>query len=151
VLWFFWNFELMKFCQNFGETFGEAFGKFWESFVAPSSPPKKHVRNSIYCTVQNLLFAEIVIIPLDILSSADLSYFNLGMFNFVQVMWNFRKISGEILKKLSQESFVNKIQTFVPKVSGNFCVKFWRKFPCCNTSYTPPPPQRAKGIGLHFC
>jgi len=32
------------------------------------------VRNCIYCTVQNLLFAEIVIIPLDIWSSADLSY-----------------------------------------------------------------------------
>jgi len=46
--------------------FGETFGKFWKTFVAPSSPPsppqKKTVRNCIYCTVQNLLFAEIVII-----------------------------------------------------------------------------------------
>jgi len=65
-----------------------------------------------------------VIIALDILSSAHLSYFNLGMFNFVQVMFNFRKISGEILTKLSWESFVKKIQTFVPKVSGNFRVRF---------------------------
>jgi len=68
------------------------------------------------------------------LSSADLSYFNLGMFNFVQVIWNFGKISGEILTKLSRESFVKKIQTFVPKVSENFRVKFWRKFRCRNTS-----------------
>jgi len=83
-----------------------------------------HVRNCIYCTVQNLLFAEIVIIPLDIWSSADLGYFNLCMFNFVQVMRPFRKISGEILTKLSRESFVKKIQTFVSKVSRNFRVKF---------------------------
>jgi len=32
------------------------------------------------------IFAEIVILPLDILSSADLSYFNLGMLNFVLVI-----------------------------------------------------------------
>jgi len=36
--------------------------------------------------VQNLHFAEIVIIALDIWSSADLSYFNGSMFNCVQVM-----------------------------------------------------------------
>jgi len=78
----------MKFCHNFGETFSETFGKFLETFVAPSlpPPPKKNVRSCKYCTVQNLLFAEIVIIPLDIWSSADLSYFNGGMLNFVQVM-----------------------------------------------------------------
>jgi len=77
----------MKFCQNFGVTF-ETFGNIWESFVSPPHPPpqEKHVKNCIYGTVQNLLFAEIVIIPLDIWSSADLSYFNGGMFNFVQVM-----------------------------------------------------------------
>jgi len=38
------------------------------------------------------------------------------------------KILGEILMRLSRESFVKKIQTFVPKVSGNFRVKFRRKF-----------------------
>jgi len=42
VLWFFGNFELMKFCQNFGETFG----KFWERFVAPSSPPSPPQKNT---------------------------------------------------------------------------------------------------------
>jgi len=87
----------------------------------------------IYWTVQNLLFAEIVIIPLGILNSADLSYFNLGMFNFVQVMWNFRKISGEILTKFLRESFIKNIQSFMPKVSGNFRVKFRQKFRCRNT------------------
>jgi len=61
---------------------------------------------------------------LDIWSSVDISYFNGGMFNFVQIMLNFRKISGEIFTKLSGESFLKKIQTFVPKVSGNFRVKF---------------------------
>jgi len=35
--------------------------------------------------------------------------------------------------KLSKESFVKKNQTFMPKVSGNFRMKFWRKFPCRNT------------------
>jgi len=75
----------MKFCQNFGETFG----KFWESFVAPSSPPPpKNTCEKLY-----ILHCEY-------------------------------KISGEILTKLSGKSFLKKIQTFVPKVSGNFCVKF---------------------------
>jgi len=71
-----------------------------------------------------------MVIPLDIWSCTDLSYFNGSMFNFVQVMWNFRKISGEILTKLSGESFLKKIQIFVPKVSGNFRVKFiWVSLP----------------------
>jgi len=74
--------------------------------------------------VQNLLFAEIVIIPLDILSSADLSYFNSDMFNFLQIIRNFGKTSGEIMTKVSRQSFVKKIQTSVPKVAGNFRVKF---------------------------
>jgi len=85
--------------------------------------------------VQNLLFAEIVKLPWVILSSVDLNYFNGGMFNFVQAMWNFRKISGEILMKISRESFVKRIQTLVPKYSGNFRVKFWRRFRCRNTIY----------------
>jgi len=46
------------------------------------------------------------------------------MGNFVQVMGNFRKISGEILTKVLRESLDKKIQTFMPKVSGNFRVKF---------------------------
>jgi len=79
----------MKFCQNFGETFGETrqiLGRFRRPLLPTPFPQKKHEKLYIYCTVQNLLFAEIVIIPLDIWSSADLSYFNGGMFNFVQVM-----------------------------------------------------------------
>jgi len=50
-------------------------------------------------------------------------------------MQNFREILCEILMKLLRESFVKKIQTFVQKFSGNFHVKFWRKFRCRNTRY----------------
>jgi len=51
VLCFFGNFELMKFCQHFGETFSETFGKYWESFVTPFSPPpppSKIYREKLY-------------------------------------------------------------------------------------------------------
>jgi len=102
VLWFFWNFELMKFCQNFGETFG----KFWESFVAPSSPPPPPPKTCEKFTL-----------------CKTLCKIYLG------------EISGEILTKFSGESFLKNIQTFVSKVSGNFRLKFWRKFPCRNTNY----------------
>jgi len=44
------------------------------------------------------------------------------MFHFVLVIHN--KILGKILTKLLLESFVKKIQTFGPKVSGNFRMKF---------------------------
>jgi len=39
--------------------------------------------------LQNWHYAEILLMPLDILSFADLNYFNGDMFNFVPVMWNF--------------------------------------------------------------
>jgi len=48
-------------------------------------------------------------VPLDILSSADLSYFNLGMFNFVQVMWNYTRIIYNInftIHSMCYESYV---------------------------------------------
>jgi len=51
VLWSSWTFELIKFCQNFGETFGESFGKFWKvSSPTPPhpSPPPKKTREKLY-------------------------------------------------------------------------------------------------------
>jgi len=51
---------------------------------------------------------------------------------------NFVKIShvpGDIFSTyLSRESFLKKLQTFVPKFSENFRVKFWQKFHCRNTN-----------------
>jgi len=46
----------MKFGQNFGETFGKTFAKFWESFVAPTSPPKTKRKKLyiIYCKINFL-------------------------------------------------------------------------------------------------
>jgi len=79
VLRFCWNFELVKFWQNFGKIFGE-------DFVSPS--PKKETWEMPYTALCKFyIFAEISIIPLEILSSADLNYFNGGMFNCVQVIW----------------------------------------------------------------
>jgi len=122
---FFLNFELMKFCQNFVDTFG----KFWESFVAPTCPPKKHVRNCMYCTVHNLLYAEIVIIPLDILSSAEYPIL-------------------QILTKLSRESFVKFPETFAWNFDESFVAAtllvtnrlYWNKCLFCLTEY-PWPDQ----------
>jgi len=76
-------------------------------------------------------------IPLEILSSADLNFFNGGMFNCVQVMWlglcdknrilSFRKISSKF--HTSRVKFVN--ETFTRKFSqkaSNFPPKIFRKF-----------------------
>jgi len=66
---------------------------------------------------------------------ADLSYFNLGMFNFVQVMWNFCKISGEIFAKFRVKFWRNCHVKVLSKRFKLSCQSFsklsceiWRKF-----------------------
>jgi len=77
VLQFCWNYELMKCCQIFGETFCNISGKFRPPLPAP--PPKKETGNFLYNALCKFyIFVEILIIPLKILSSGDLNYFNGG-------------------------------------------------------------------------
>jgi len=58
---------------------------------------------------------------------------------------NFTRPGWYFLMKLSRESFVKKLQTIVPKFSGNFRVKFWSKFRCRkfrNTRHRPENYQK---------
>jgi len=54
---------------------------------------------------------------------------------FATFRQNFKHPGWYFSMKLSREIFVKNLQTFVPKFSGNFRVKFRRKFCCRNTTY----------------
>jgi len=78
-----WNFQLMKFCQNFGEMFGETF----EEFRPPLPTPKKrNVRIFILCAVQTLHFCRNFDNTIGKFEFHGLILFNGGMFNCVQVI-----------------------------------------------------------------
>jgi len=110
----FWAHEILtKFWRNFRQILG----KFRRPLLPTPPPQKREKLYILHCA--KFTFSRNCDNTTGYL---DLSYFNDGMFNFVQVMWNFRKILGEILTKLSEKSFLKKIQTFESK-------SFW-KFSC---------------------
>jgi len=86
VLWFCWNFELMKFCQHFAN-FRRNLLQNFGTISSPSPLPKKPREKCYLLHCANFHVCQISIIPLEMLSSADLNYFIDGMFNCVQVIW----------------------------------------------------------------
>jgi len=120
VLQFCWNFELIQFCQNYGETFSETFGNI-SGKSCPPSPPKKTWEFSYTALCKIYIFATNLIITLEILSSADLNYFIGGMRNCVQVIW----------LGLPSMWYKSHVYNVFPKILSKFhpeCVKFWRNF-----------------------
>jgi len=144
VLRFCGNFELIKFCHNFGETFGKTFGYISGKFRLPLPPPKKkHLWEILYsalCTFY--IFVQISIIPLEILYSADLNYyvqlyFQLCASNMIRPMWykshimfsqNFVKISlSRVIFFLGDETFTRKFRQKVENFRANIFRKLSRE------------------------
>jgi len=114
VLRFWLNFELIKFGQNFGETFGKIFGNMLGKFRPRPPTPQKKKREKFY----TLRCAYFTFLPkFSVMFSQKLGQ------HLTRPGWNFyAKVSSK------------KFQTFLPKFSGNFRVKFWRKFRSRNTT-----------------
>jgi len=88
VLLKFWAHEILPKCWRKFRRNGENLGIILEKYRHPLPHKKRNVRIFIYCAVQILHSCRnLDKIPLEILISADLNYFNGGMFNCLQVIW----------------------------------------------------------------
>jgi len=107
-------------------------GKLWAIFSETLGPPKKKPREIIYTALCKIyIFAEILILPSEILSSADMNYFNVGILNFVQLPNVIRPIAAYVKEMIS---FVMKFSSEMPKfwffinIDETFRRKFRQKY-----------------------
>jgi len=147
LLWFFLKFWahkiLPKFWRNFWRNFLQYFGKISSPLPLPQKKKKKKEKIFYTALCKIYILAKILIIPLEILSSANSNYFNGGMFicasNMIRPMWYESHIMlSQKFVKISHvpgDIFSEIVVFFFPNFFGHFGVIFWRNLRCRNTTY----------------